>query len=450
MEGTWKKPWYKYLWLSIVLAIVAVGACLGYGVSQQREKEQYAHALRNVYEDVFYDFWEGLTNLEKDLDKLVTAGDSAYRLVLLNDIWRYSGIAEDCIGKLPEMTGPMESTHAFVNRLGDYAYQLARTVAAGKEVTEEQQSQWQGLYEHCRMLQSEMQGIYDTLQQGDIDWIAMYASEEPADALTGVQDGFDRMEVASMSQAELQYEGPFSAQIMAREPRGVTGETVDCETAKQTLLRVLGDGTSTECFEETQGDIACYHFNYTTPEGMQGTAAVTKTGGKVLSFVGSEAAQGDVQFDANACAQIAEQFAQERLDMQVEAVSVSAEGTCGIVALAPVQDGVLLYPDLFTLNVCAVSGNVTAMEMRNYARYSQTRTWPSTQMTQEQIEQKAAGAVRLVRMRRVLVPLSTGNEVLCYEAMGTRGGHTFLIFYNAETGTEEYIYRLEEDGMTLF
>ncbi|MBC7344984.1 MAG: germination protein YpeB, partial [Clostridia bacterium] len=50
--------------------------------------------------------------------------------------------------------------------------------------------------------------------------------------------------------------------------------------------------------------------------------------------------------------------------------------------------------------------------------------------------------LKIQRVRKALIPLDSGKEVLCYELRAERGPETYLIYINARTGAEERIFKV--------
>ena len=436
----------KRIWTTIIavaLVMTTIGS-VALAVQQHREKGLYQQDMANLYEDTFYNLKDSLEALEDNLAKLKAVGNDAYRSVVLNEIWRYSGIAEESMGKLPMMLGPMESTHAFINRLGDYAYQMGRLVAEQKSESDVQQAQWASLYEHCRALNDEMQQLYARIQAGNIDWLALYRASETDGQLAYINDGFDKMETQSMDLAALQYDGPFSEQLLSREPKGLGVETVTAEQAEYNLREYLQRSGTVTLMGETEGRIPGYQFSFTLEDGADGMALMSRQGGKLVQMLGFRGDMGETELDVRTCEAKAVEYAKS---IGIDAVAVySRQNECALITtLAPIQDGIVVYTDQFNINICACDGAIMGVDMQLYVMNHVPRTWAEIGVSEQQTREKAAARIEAKQVRLAMIPLQTGKEVLCWEVIGApdEQGRVTAIYYNVISGKEEYIYRSE-------
>lgn len=180
------------------------------------------------------------------------------------------------------------------------------------------------------------------------------------------------------------------------------------------------------------------------PAGSVGDVmmGVARTGGKVLWMmdnspaVGSPAAIGESD-----AARIAGEFLKSLGFEGMELTSSLREASSVAMSFVPVRDGVLIYPDQLKVAVSLDSGRVVAFDASQYYMAG-PRKLPRPKLGPDEAKAKVSPALEVQGVRKALIPLPSGRDVLAYE-LKTRGpGGEFLIYINAETGTEEMILQL--------
>lgn len=118
------------------------------------------------------------------------------------------------------------------------------------------------------------------------------------------------------------------------------------------------------------------------------------------------------------------------------------------VNLAPVQNGVVLYPDLIKVKVDEASGKVIGLDAMHYAFNHTERSLPSPALTQSQAAEKVVLPVVSSPML-ALIPLDETREVLTYEFECESGG-TYFVYIDAMTGEESNIlYVIDSEQGTV-
>jgi len=72
------------------------------------------------------------------------------------------------------------------------------------------------------------------------------------------------------------------------------------------------------------------------------------------------------------------------------------------------------------------------------------RKLPAAVLKEEEAREKVRGDLEVERVRKALIPMDTGRELLTYEVKASLGGDAFLIYINANTGQEEIIKKVIE------
>lgn len=113
----------------------------------------------------------------------------------------------------------------------------------------------------------------------------------------------------------------------------------------------------------------------------------------------------------------------------------SENGTTCNLNFAPVQGGAILYPDLIKVKVCEERGIVTGVEALSYVLNHGERQLSKPSVSKEQAQASINGNIEVSGTRTAVIPFD-GEEVLCYEFVGTLDGNDYYVYVDAATGEE--------------
>jgi germination protein YpeB len=110
-----------------------------------------------------------------------------------------------------------------------------------------------------------------------------------------------------------------------------------------------------------------------------------------------------------------------------------------IINLAPVEQGVVLYPDLIKVWIDISTGEAVGLDANNYLMSHKPRDLKEPTLDAAAAREKATPSLVVSDTRLALIPLETGEEKLCWEFTGKIEDRDYIIYINAETGQEEDI-----------
>ena len=177
--------------------------------------------------------------------------------------------------------------------------------------------------------------------------------------------------------------------------------------------------------------------------GYRLTAGVTKLGGQVLYML-SDGAVGEVNLTDRQAVDAARAFLLARGYGEMEmSYSSRFEGIL-TVNFAPVQSGVVLYPDLVKVQVSLADGAIIGLEAAGYLMNHVARTLEIPALSERDAVERIGGALTPQSARLCLIPDNAG-EFLCYEVRATSGRDTFLVYIDAVTGIERKLMQVISD-----
>jgi len=216
--------------------------------------------------------------------------------------------------------------------------------------------------------------------------------------------------------------------------------------AAQAAATFLGMDAGALRFEgEINGDMPCYTFAGET-DGKTFSICVTRQGGQVLwyrsdSDGGISAVPTDEKYDA--LTGVAQQYLRDKGYGESKPSYAQFYNGSAVINLAPMENDIVLYPDLIKVWVDIATSRVVGFEAKNYLMSHRKRYFEEPELTALQAQKTVTSELNVSNVRLALIPIETGEERLCWEFTGSIGEHDYLVYVNAKTGVEEDVLMIQ-------
>ena len=369
-------------------------------------------------------------NLDSNLAKARVSTSSTDRARVLADIAIESEMAEVVLERLPLEITLTEEMASFLNKMGDSAQSMLYTVAAGGELEEWQISSLEYMYRNNLKLKRALNEIVASAGSGDI--IALMRGKGSV-----LEGSFNDIQNNVIEEPKGIFDGPFSQNSEDTNPSVFEGMAEVSQAEAESIAReIFADYkvTDARCTgEATRGNLAFYNITLMTDDGEM-LAQLSKKGGKMVMFDSyKECTQHN--FSVERCRDIAADFLKALGFENLEPVWVSENGTTCNINFCPVQNGVVLYPDMVKVKVCEERGIVTGAEAMSYVMNHSERDIAGATITKAEAQSVIDGRIEVTSSRLALIPVD-GQEVLCYEFAGKFDGSDYFVYVDAATGNE--------------
>lgn len=369
-------------------------------------------------------------NLDSNLAKARVSTSSTDRARVLTDIAIESEMAEVVLERLPLEITLTEEMASFLNKMGDSAQSMLYTVAAGGELEEWQISSLEYMYRNNLKLKRALNEIVASAGSGDI--IALMRGKGSV-----LEGSFNDIQNNVIEEPKGIFDGPFSQNSEDTNPSFFEGMAEVSQAEAESIAReIFADYkvTDARCTgEATRGNLAFYNITLMTDDGEM-LAQLSKKGGKMVMFDSyKECTQHN--FSVERCRDIAADFLKALGFENLEPVWVSENGTTCNINFCPVQNGVVLYPDMVKVKVCEERGIVTGAEAMSYVMNHSQRDIAGATITKAEAQSVIDGRIEVTGSRLALIPVD-GQEVLCYEFAGKFDGSDYFVYVDAATGNE--------------
>ena len=436
-----------YIIIAIILVIATVGAIVYYAYQETRK---YVVASENKYNMAFYELVDYVQNVETYLAKALISTTPEHGAETLTNVWREASVAQSCLSQLPINSHELENTSKFLNQVSDYSYSLSRKNIAGESLSQEDLKNIKELHTYSLELENTLNQLSTDLNNGRIKWGELKDEGTKAFATqvsSITKDSFSNLEENFHEYSGLIYDGAFSEHITSAEKKGLTGEEIDEEKAKEIVKKFYGEDKiekiDSNGYSEN-AEIPSFDFSVKMKENDNiATISVSKKGGHVI-FANYNRTVNVETISQERANEIAKDFLNKHGYINVKETYYYKQNGIVTINYEYMQNSannqqVIIYPDLIKAKVALDDGSVLGIETSGYLNSHTTRNLPTNIITKEKAKEVLNKDLQIESENLAIIPTKWNTEVFCWEFKGKVEDNEFLVYINAETGKEEDI-----------
>ena len=425
------------IWILLSVILLIVIAILGYNLYEQKNK--YATITENDYNKAFYEVVDYVQNVKTYLAKTMVSKTAEHGAEMLTHVWRESNLAQSYLGMLPIESQELENTEKFLNQISEFSYSLSRKTIEGNELSDDDMSKIKQLYNYSNDLSNTLNEMSDELNKGTLKWADLMKNTESSEIAE--VSGFDVVEDNFHEFTGLIYDGAFSEHITSSEKKGLTGEDIDEETAKQKAEEFIGKDkireTKSNGYVEN-GDIPVYRFEITTNEEQNVGISISKKGGHVV-FLNYNRNVTEEKISPEEAVQKGKEYLNNKGFPNMQETYYLKENGFITVNYAYKQNNVVIYPDLIKVKIALDNGEIIGLESTGYLNNHYERNISKNLISIEDAKKQLTNNIEIKGEGLAIIPTEWNTEILCYEFKGKVEDIDFIAYINAETGEEEDI-----------
>ncbi len=414
-------------------AIVGLSVALHYSIEKVELQQMYQRDMESVYSRAYYNLLDGANDIDVTMSKITVASTPEKQQSLLYELWSAATLTEDNLEEFNSSDEGVRTATRFVNQLGDYSLYLAKKIGDGQTLSSKDKETFVALKPMASTLKTSLENI-----QTDLDDGKLFLDDNGV--LTTFNSAFSSFTEPSLDYPEMIYDGPFSDAIETKQAKSLEVLPEISGEKGTELLSAYFDGVSNiDYLGRFEGRIPTHNYSFNV-ENKQAYAQLSVKGGKLINFSLSVAdgKEADHQQALSTALAFATKLGYENLEV---VWSQSANGS-HLVNLAPVENGIILYPDLVKVKVTngVVSGFDSAHHAYNHTARSLSTPTVDVNTAKNMIVLDEVGEGRLC-----LIPQDETKETLCYEFECQQNG-TYFVYIDAMTGKEiEILYVIDTD-----
>ena len=438
----WKNRLKKGHMLSVICVLLIIVAALGFMLYQKQR--EYRQVSENSYNRSFYELVDYIQNVETYLAKSMISSTPEHGAETLTHLWREANLAQSYLSMLPIESQELENTEKFLNQVSDYSYSLSRKNIYNEELTEEDFKNLKELHTYSVELENTLNQLSEDLNNGRLDWGELtkkgtIAFAQQVDNIS--KESFSNLEENFHEYAGLIYDGAFSEHLTGREQKGLIGEDIDENQAKEKAEEFVGKQnikeTSNLGFSEN-ATIPVYDFSITNKNDETINISISKKGGHIVSMNTNREVNTETISQEEADKKAKEFLETKGFSSMKETYYLKQEGVVTI-NYAYSQNNVVMYPDLIKVKVALDNGEVLGMETTGYLNNHTQRDTSKIRISSEKAKENLNKNLEIASEGLAVIPTEWKTEILCYEFKGKVDDREFLVYINAENGREEDI-----------
>lgn len=436
-----------FITIAIILSIAIVGAIIYYAYQETR---RYITVSENKYNMSFFELVDYVQNVETYLAKALISTTPEHGAETLTNVWREASVAQSCLAQLPINSHELENASKFLNQVSDYSYSLSRKNISGQSLSQEDLKNIKELHTYSLELENTLNQLSTDLNNGRIKWGELKDEGTRAFATqvsTITKDSFSNLEENFHEYAGLIYDGAFSEHITSAEKKGLTGDEIDEEKAKELVKKFYGEDKieriDNNGFSEN-AEIPAFDFNVKIKESDDiATISISKKGGHVI-FANYNKTVNTETISQEKANEIAKDFLNKHGYVDMKETYYLKQNGIVTINYAYTQknnnnEDVIMYPDLIKVKVALDDGSVLGIETSGYLNSHTTRTIPSNIISKEKAKETLNKEIQIESENLAFIPTKWNTEVYCWEFKGKVDDNEFLVYINAETGKEQDI-----------
>ena len=425
------------IWTIITILALIIAIMLGYLFINQ--KNAYAITKENEYNMAFYEVVEYVQNVKTYLAKAMISKSAEHGAEMLTHVWREANLAQAYLGMLPIESQELENTEKYLNQVSEFSYSFSRKNIEGESLTEDDINKIKELYNYSNDLSNTLNEMADELNNGILTWQDLMRNTEGSE-ISEVST-FDVVEENFHEYTGLIYDGAFSEHITDVEKKGLTGDEINEETAKQKAEEFIGkdkiSNTQNNGFVEN-GDIPVYRFEITTNANQKIGISISKKGGHVVYLI-SNRDVGEQKIDEQEAISKGKEYLTSKGFSNMQETYYMKQDGFVIVNYAYRQDNVIIYADLMKVKIALDNGEIIGLETTGYLNNHYVRQIPTPKISIESARNNLSAKSQIISQGLAIIPTEWKTEKFCYEFKGKIENVDFIAYINAETGEEEDI-----------
>ena len=438
----WKNRLKKGHMLSVIVTLLIIVAVLGFLL--YRKQREYRQASENSYNMAFFELVDYVQNVETYLAKSLISSTAEHGAETLTHLWREANLAQSYLARLPIESQELANTEKFLNQVSDYSYSLSRKNIYNEDLTQEDLDNLTELHQYSVELENTLNQLSADLNEGRFKWDELtkkgtVAFAQQVDNIS--KESFSNLEENFHEYSGLIYDGAFSEHMTSQEPKALTGDDIDEETAKQKAVEFIGQDKCKEVSNlglSENAIIPVYDFSITNQNDETINISVSKKGGHIVNMNTNRDIMVEAISQEEANDKGKEFLASKGFENMKETYYLKQEGIVTI-NYAATQNDVVLYPDLIKVKVALDNGEVLGVEITGYLNNHTIRDLSNIKITVEEAKASLNSNLEIESQGLAVIPTEWKSEILCYEFKGKVDDKEFLVYINTENGREEDI-----------
>ena len=422
-----------------VLALTTLGLGIGLGITNNQAMS-YKTDLENIHNDNFYNLLDSVNNLEIKLSKTLSSTGETYQRKMLLEASKNASESEISISQLPLSQGDIQDSVRLVNQISGYTSTLAEKLAKGESLTSEEIATLEKVHESVLQFKAQLNEFAKKMQNG---YSILDESMNIDSGVNSFTHALNNLKNNDIEYPTMIYDGPFSDSVVNSVVKGLNGERITKSQAHEIIEKHFKNSAKISFENETKGKFETFNFRVTNADDEILYIQVSQIGGHILTISGA-GKDSEMTIDKETAFNIAVEFAKENGVNDAKVVWSDTIDNDIYLNIAPIDGGIILYPDLVKVKVNMASGSIVGYDATPYFTNHTRRQFSNGILTFSDAKGKVPSNYEIVEARLVLAPLDYNREVVCVEVEADYQNDTYYFYFNASNGELENVLKVIE------
>lgn len=411
--------------LVIILACVLIAYYQVYSSSKQN-----ANVLEGVYSSSYYSMVDNVNNLAVDLSKYSTLSTNNAKTETIQDMMIDCNYILSGLSILPIDEQNVVSATKFFNQVNGLCESYLKILINKENLSIEQEL----MFDKIALVVGEIKANFNKQNEGmyDTGFNFVDASVFDNTGMNELSAGMGDLTDSSVKYPAMIFDGPFSTALETTQVKGLPQDEKTQEEAYDYLKNTVYKNRDVEIeFErETDGDIATFDYSITI-EGKDFNAQVSKRGNLLITLSGY-AEGGDAIMSKEQAVEMAKTFANNIGFENMDSVWVETHENVVYINLAPVENDVIMYPDLVKVKIDLTAQEIIGFESVNYALNHVDRE-VEFNASESEAESLLGFDYNVLESNKTVIRLDSGKEICAYEFVVERIDGNYFYYIDANS-----------------
>ncbi len=434
----------------VIIAVLAIAvAGTGYwGYQEHQDKNAVLINAENNYQRAFHDLVYHVDLLHDKIGTTLAMSSREQLSPSFAEVWRITSEAQNDVGQLPLTLLPFNKTEEFLTNTGDYTYQVAVRDLDKNPLSDEEYGTLQALYQKSDEIKQELRKVQSMVMSNNLRWmdveLALSAKDQPQDntIINGFKtveknvEGYDEADFGptftSMNQKDKNFSKLSGKTITEEDAKKIADKYLELEGNEKIVITENGEGS----------EFGFYSLKIVDKNQQDTYMDIAKKGGIPIYLVQDKEAKTK-NISLNEATEKARNFLKQNKFDTLDLYESVEYNKLGIFTFVSNVNGVRVYPDAVKMKVSLETGEIVGFSAKEYLMSHHLRDIPEPGISVEEATDKINDKVMIMEDYLAIINNDLGEEVLCYEFLGTIDNDTYQIFINANDGREEKVAKLK-------
>ncbi len=429
-----------------VLSVAVIGSAY-WGYKEHQEKNAVLIQAENSYQRAFHDLSYRVDQLHDKIGATLAMNSRQSLSPALADVWRITSEAQSDVGQLPLALMPFNKTEEFLAGISDFSYRAAVRDLEKEPLTEKEYETLKNMYTNAADIQKELRNVQNLVLNNNLRWmdveLALASGQKQAD--NTIIDGLKTVEKNVESYSETDFGATQTSMKTDAGFEKLQGKEISKKEA-EAIAKKFAENAVADIKVTENGEGSDFGFYSVSMDDKEQKVDInmdiTKKGGYPIFLVQNREIK-EKKISLNQATEHASDFLKKNGFEDLDLFESAQYDNIGVFTFVSIIDGVRVYPDAIRMKVALDNGEVIGFSARDYLAAHKQRKIPSPKISKVEASKMLNPGLEVQEDRLALITNEFGEEVLCYEFLGTIENDTYRIFINADTNEEEKVEMLK-------